>query len=153
MARQITEESVNAFLKGETFSKQNMTVTTHVEYIYLMLHGNVIARRPVGAGLYQTEITNAGWESNTTKERLHYLLIEVTAGTWRLSGAGGQWHFWSKNHGEEPQMPLDEFVKISDLMALEVQIASEREHRQAERNVAARMGSAINGAMAGVGLS
>lgn len=73
--RKITKESINAFLNRREFKKQNMEVVklgfNDYDNYYLQLHGNTIAV------LYQDnkiEITNAGWESNTTKERLNGLI-------------------------------------------------------------------------------
>jgi hypothetical protein len=67
--RKITEESINAFLNRTKFKKQNMEVTIYNDKACLWLHGNCIAT------LENNElfITNCGWESNTTKERLNGL--------------------------------------------------------------------------------
>ena len=70
--RKITKESINAFLNGQKFYKDN----THVEILpnvtILRLFGNKIAY------LYNDpdrtlSITNSGWFTNTTKERLNAL--------------------------------------------------------------------------------
>lgn len=68
--RKITRDSVNAFLNRQTFKRQNMEVTSFDNSFYLKLHGNTIA---VLHGDDTLMITNAGWESNTTKERLNGL--------------------------------------------------------------------------------
>mgnify|MGYP003134344423 CR=1 FL=1 len=70
--RKITEESINAFLNRTKFKKQNMEVTIYNDKTCLWLHGNCIAT------LENNElfITNCGWESNTTKERLNGLINE-----------------------------------------------------------------------------
>ena len=70
--RQITKQSINAFLNASTFSKQNMIVEVLPNVTILKLHNNPIAY------LYNDpnrtlSITNAGWKSNTTKERLNAL--------------------------------------------------------------------------------
>jgi hypothetical protein len=68
--RQITKDSVNAFLNRKTFSRQNMGVKYCNEKFYLTLHGNIIAI------LYKDDtiqITNCGWFTPTTKERLNAL--------------------------------------------------------------------------------
>lgn len=81
--RKITEQSVDAFLKGHTLNKQNMAVSTafgtHIllpdykgELTIMSLHGNDIAIKTKDS-LF---ITNAGWFSNTTKERLNGLINE-----------------------------------------------------------------------------
>ena len=68
--RKITIDSVNAFLNRQTFKRQNMEVTSFDDSFYLKLHGNTIA---VLHGDGTLMITDAGWQSNTTKERLNGL--------------------------------------------------------------------------------
>jgi hypothetical protein len=68
--RKITRDSVNAFLNRQTFKRQNMEVTSFDDSFYLKLHGNTIA---VLHGDGTLMITDAGWQSNTTKERLNGL--------------------------------------------------------------------------------
>lgn len=64
--RQITKEAVDAFLNGYYYKKSNMEVTCGQMY----LHGNKIAWWDRN---YQLWISNCGWWSNTTKERLNAL--------------------------------------------------------------------------------
>ena len=86
--RQITKQSIAAFLNGEKFSKQNMLVEVLPNVTILKLHGNAIAY------LYNDpqktlSITNAGWQSNTTKERLNALpnvSIQQKNYVWYLNG-------------------------------------------------------------------
>ena len=68
--RKITEESINAFLNRTNFSKANMEVIHEDEETRLKLHGNTIAILDEFNELF---ITNCGWESHTTKERLNAL--------------------------------------------------------------------------------
>jgi len=68
--RQITKESINAFMKRKEFRKQNMKVSTLNNKCYLKLHNNIIAVLHSDNTLM---ISNAGWQSNTTKERLNAL--------------------------------------------------------------------------------
>lgn len=68
--RQITIDSVNAFINRKEFTKQNTKVRELNGKYYLKLHNNIIAI------LYKDDtiqITNSGWFSNTTKERLNGL--------------------------------------------------------------------------------
>jgi hypothetical protein len=70
--RQITKDSINAFYNAQPFNKANMQVVVLPNVTILKLHGNEIAY------LYNDpektlSITNCGWESNTTKERLNAL--------------------------------------------------------------------------------
>jgi len=68
--RKITRESVQAFIEGRTFSKGNMKVEFDASFWKLKLHNNTIATiDPLGV----MSVSNAGWSSNTTKERLNGL--------------------------------------------------------------------------------
>lgn len=72
--RQITKESVNAFLNRKNFNKANMSVDNFKnEVYYLRLHGNIIAELYKSGSLF---IMNAGWQTVTTKERLNGLINE-----------------------------------------------------------------------------
>lgn len=79
--RKITSTVVEAFLNHRSIKIDN----THTDGTTLYLHGNPIAKHtPDGL-----QITNAGWSTNTTKERLNALpgvLIKQKAGTWYLNG-------------------------------------------------------------------
>lgn len=75
MARKITMDSVHAFIAGKPFRRENMSVTINDSgTVYLRLHGNAIATRMSDGKVY---INTCGWETNTTKERLNYLLYAV----------------------------------------------------------------------------
>ena len=70
--RKITQDSINAFLNRQMFTRQNMKVRKNhrFETYYLMLHNNIIAI------LYEDDtliITNCGWFTRTTRERLNGL--------------------------------------------------------------------------------
>ena len=70
MSRKITREAVDKFLSRETFKKSNMQVDECYGQFRLKLHGNTIA---VLDEFNMLSISNAGWASNTTKERLNGL--------------------------------------------------------------------------------
>ena len=86
--RQITEQATKAFYNAKEFKKQNMTVEVLPNVTILSLHNNPIAY------LYNDpertlSITNAGWQSNTTKERLNALKgvnIQQRNFVWFLNG-------------------------------------------------------------------
>ena len=80
--RKITEHAVNAFENGGKLSEGNMSVHDGLMY----LHGNLIAKYNEEGKL---EISNAGWFSPTTAERLRGLKgVDLTTknGNWFLSG-------------------------------------------------------------------
>jgi hypothetical protein len=70
--RQITNDSINAFLNARKFNKQNMSVEVLPNVTILKLHGNSIAFK-YNDPEKTLSITNCGWFSNTTKERLNAL--------------------------------------------------------------------------------
>ena len=70
--RQITKESINAFMNASNFNKQNTSVEVLPNVTILKLHNNAIAYR-YNDPKKTLSITNAGWQSNTTKERLNAL--------------------------------------------------------------------------------
>lgn len=69
--RQITRDSVNAFNWGFTFRKSNMNVKVFNDVIKLQYQGNTIAYKDRITN--KISITNCGWFTNTTKERLNAL--------------------------------------------------------------------------------
>ena len=70
--RQITKDSINAFMNAKTFKRQNMEVEVLPNVTILYLHNNAIAYRYNDPERTLT-IQNCGWFSNTTKERLNAL--------------------------------------------------------------------------------
>ena len=66
--RKITSDAINAFMCRETFSRDNTQVTVHPTDTRLLLHGNLIATIDLMGNI---KVTNAGWATNTTKERLN----------------------------------------------------------------------------------
>lgn len=94
MARQITVESCNAFMSARKMSKQNMLVIVEDLNVKMYLHGNLIAKREIGSN--NIMISNAGWFSTTTKERLNGLpgvSVCQKKGVWFLNGNewNGEW--------------------------------------------------------------
>jgi len=91
--RKITQEACNAFENDQNYKKSNTKVyaldDVHVEMI---LHGNLIAYSSP-KGIF---ISNGGWSSNTTKERLNGLTgvsIQQKDFVWYLNGEAwnGDW--------------------------------------------------------------
>ena len=70
--RQITRDSAQALQGNYTFKRGNTEVTADRE---LKLHGNTIAR----FNNNQLEISDAGWKTVTTKERLNGILELINA--------------------------------------------------------------------------
>ena len=86
--RKITAQAVDAFMDARPFKKDNMQVEVLLNCTILRLHGNAIAYRYNDPDRTLT-ITNCGWLSNTTKERLNGIpgvSINQKKGQWYLNG-------------------------------------------------------------------
>lgn len=86
--RKITQEAVHCFYNAVPFNKANTSVEVLPNVTILRLHGNPIAYR-YNDPERTLSITNAGWFSNTTKERLNALdgvRIRQKDGQWYLNG-------------------------------------------------------------------
>lgn len=105
--RKITTQAVNAFLNSQSFNSGNTRVTVTEsdlnQYTTLSLHGHEIAHRiqNLHTGSVLIEISNAGWFSNTTKERLNgipWVSIYQKKGVWYLNDNAwnGEWITISK---------------------------------------------------------
>jgi hypothetical protein len=93
MSRKITKESVDKFLSKTPFRKSNMSVEESYGIYKLKLHGNTIATIDE---LGVLSVSNAGWSSNTTKERLNGIpgvRVHQKNWTWYLNGTewDGTW--------------------------------------------------------------
>jgi len=89
--RKITEQSVNAFMNAKPFSKQNMVVEVLPNVTILKLHNNAIAYR-YNDPERTLSITNCGWFSNTTKERLNALPnVNIYQKNWNWYLNGKEW--------------------------------------------------------------
>lgn len=118
--RKITAAARHAFLHGEFFKSGNTGVdyrshrvdpddlrSVHVRFVYLTLFGNAIARYTAGdTTLRSLEITTAGWNTTTTRDRLN-CLPDVRVGTRKgelyLNGKpwDGEWtnvEAWNRKH-------------------------------------------------------
>jgi len=82
--RKITSDVVGAFML-----KQARTVgNSHTDGSSLYLHGNEIAKH-TDDGIM---ITNAGWSSNTTKERLNAIPgVSISQKNWAWFLNGNEW--------------------------------------------------------------
>lgn len=86
--RKITEQSIKAFLNFEKFKKSNTEVRVNGKECTLLLHGNKIAKVVNG----ELIITNSGWFSNTTKERLNGIPgVSIYQENWKWFLNGVRW--------------------------------------------------------------
>ena len=91
--RKITTEAIDKFLSKEPFKKSNMQVVEDYGVYRLKLHGNTIATIDQYNML---SISNAGWSTNTTKERLNglpHVHVKQKNWNWFLNGVewNGEW--------------------------------------------------------------
>ena len=86
----------DAFIDGTPFRRDNTEVRVTDYAVSIYLFGNKIATRYIGLGLMfdvkkpnEVIITNCGWPTNTTKDRLNALpnvRINQLKGVWYLNG-------------------------------------------------------------------
>jgi hypothetical protein len=87
--RKITSEAVDKFLSRTPFRKSNMSVEEIGGVYKLKLHGNTIATIDE---LGVLSVSNAGWASNTTKERLNGIPgVRVHQRNWNWFLNGVEW--------------------------------------------------------------
>ena len=89
--KKITAQMRDAFIYGESFRKDNTEVRVEDSSVSIYLFGNKIASRSIEST--DTIVTNCGWFSNTTKERLNALpnvRIHQKNYHWYLNGE--QWN-------------------------------------------------------------
>lgn len=97
--RTITKAAVNAFMAGHKFSMSNTRISVEpVQFplVHMYLHDNLIAKRYEKGGEKVLMVSNAGWFSNTTKERLNGIpgvSVVQRKGVWYLNGKewNGEW--------------------------------------------------------------
>jgi hypothetical protein len=86
--KKITIDASNALLDGVPFKRDNTEVVREGTVYYLKLFGNKIAAVSNG----NLWISNAGWFSNTTKERLNALPnVRIQQKDWNWYLNGNQW--------------------------------------------------------------
>jgi len=105
--RKITEESVRAFIEERQFNKSNMAVLESNGETHLALFGKVIAKK--SDDIYY--ITDCGWQTATTKERLNGLLLALDAG--QIWQDRGQWFFYRKADNLEIHMNKNRWYQVN----------------------------------------
>jgi hypothetical protein len=98
--KKITQESVTAFLNGEKFNKSNMNVEVLQNVTVLKYQGNAIAYKYNDPN-NTISITNCGWESNTTKERLNGVIALCGLNVGRIYQKNWQWYLDGKEWNGE----------------------------------------------------
>lgn len=99
--RKITEAAVRAFLADQSFKRDNTRVARTIAGTRMYLHGNLIAENRNGV----IWISNCGWETTTTKERLNGLLDYL--GKSRIYQRNFTW-YWKDNE----EFPSGQMVEV-----------------------------------------
>ncbi len=114
--RQITRDSVNAFINDRKFNKQNMSVRVGMDKTGLYLHGNLIAYKTREGEIH---ISMAGWGSVTTRERLNGLLFQldiqvcVFQKNWSQFMTVGS---WKNSNAVDLPMDTDKFYQLASVI-------------------------------------
>ena len=89
--RKITRESVDAFMNARPFKKDNMEIKVLLNVTIMCLFGNKIAYK-YNNPEKTISITNAGWESRTTMERLNAIPgVRIHQKNWEWYLNGNKW--------------------------------------------------------------
>lgn len=89
--RKITKESVDAFMNARPFKKDNMVIEVKPNVTIMYLFGNIIAYK-YNDPEKTISITNAGWESRTTMERLNAIPgVRIHQKNWEWYLNGNKW--------------------------------------------------------------
>ena len=88
----ITKQSIEAFMDARPFKKSNMEVKVLPYVTILKLHGNRIAFRYNDPNK-TLSVTNCGWQTNTTKERLNAIPgVRIHQKNWEWYLNGEKWN-------------------------------------------------------------
>lgn len=106
--RKITSQSVNAFVQNRSFSSSNTVVSVNEQTTALILHGHVIAMKNRANGV--VSISNKGYTTNTTKERLNGLIEELCGYENKIYQRNYEW-YWDID-GVKTEFPCGEFTVL-----------------------------------------
>ena len=114
--RKITQDAVNKFMDNKPFKRDNTRVILRCGQTELWLYNTLIARCTDG----KYYVTNGGYETNTTKERLNGLLIALDAP--KIYQKNFNW-FYDREDGERRDFDYDKqdngFVSVDYMRGVE----------------------------------
>jgi hypothetical protein len=88
----ITKQSIEAFMDARPFNKSNMQVEVQPNVTILRLFGHAIAYR-YNDPERTLSISNCGWQTNTTKERLNAIPgVRIQQKNWEWYLNGEKWN-------------------------------------------------------------
>jgi hypothetical protein len=89
--RKITKESLDAFMNARPFKKDNMVIEVKPNVTIMYLFGNIIAYK-YNDPEKTISITDAGWQSRTTMERLNAIPgVRIHQNNWEWYLNGNKW--------------------------------------------------------------
>lgn len=91
--RKITREATQAFINSRPYRNSNTMVTIENNRTYLYLHQNLIAHKDSQGNV---KISDAGWATNVTKERLNAVIDHYCGPAARIYQRQWQW-YWSND--------------------------------------------------------
>ena len=106
--KKIDKESAQAFFTGKPFKKGNTVVIINERFVGLTLHGHMIAKRIPGEN--HISLSNAGWQTVTTKSRLNAILSMY--GATRIWQTNFEWSLHPCPGGTPTPFPTDEFYEV-----------------------------------------
>ena len=106
--RKVTETQVNNYLNDVQKTVGNTTVSVNEDTTAMMYHGNIIALKDRKSGAIQ--ITNCGWETNTTKERLNGLIQAVKGHEQKIYQRNFNWYL--DIDGVKTEFPYAQYVTL-----------------------------------------
>jgi len=108
--RKVTEKTAQAFYEGRATKSGNTKVLGNYQNTILTLHDNVIATIE-RSGINSSKadklvLTDSGWQTVTTKERLNGVLSRFFGNKYRIAQERGEWLF--KTFDEDGLIMRDE---------------------------------------------
>ena len=107
--KKIDQDAARAFAMGENFSRSNTQVHVYPGYTEMTLHGNKIAERIPGKDYIS--LSNAGWQTSTTKSRLNAILAQY--GKVRIYQTKFEWFIDLPSKKTTEIFPVNEFYEVN----------------------------------------
>jgi hypothetical protein len=109
--RKVSKEAARAFWQATCLHQDNTEVRVTDGCIQCFLFGNLIAERNVGKNYLM--VTNAGWPTPTTKDRLNAILAFLNTSVFQKG------HVWYLQRGDSKPVEMDRTVQLPITLNLE----------------------------------
>tara|TARA_B100000614_G_C14248929_1_gene369950 strand:- start:112 stop:447 length:336 start_codon:yes stop_codon:yes gene_type:complete len=94
----IERQMIQAIIEKRNFKKANTEVIKDNDFMYIYLHGNLIAKYGLNDNWGQLFVSHCNWLSNTTKSRLNVLIKHVVGGIYGIHQKNFRWYLNTKFH-------------------------------------------------------